>query len=118
MGVVGTLWGPLPKCVSLTKVVHGLKMEMFTSVSCPIITGAAMLSWVCMCLLLAANVRLGFRREEYLIISTEFLDTKIFVDVALSRLPTLAAALCVLCNLVKTKEWKCRCIIVHGDLVF
>lgn len=64
---------------------------------------SAQLGQLCMCLLLAANVRLGFRKEEYLIISTEFLDTKIFDDVALSRLPTLMAAVCVLCNLVKTR---------------
>lgn len=69
-GFVGTLWGPLPKCVPLAKVVHGLKMEMDTLVNCHIITGATVLSSTCMCLLLKANVRLGFRKEEYVIIST------------------------------------------------
>lgn len=69
-GFVGTLWGPLLKRVPLAKVVRGLKIEMGTLVSCHIITGAAVLSWVCMYLLLTANVRLGFRKEEYVIIST------------------------------------------------
>lgn len=41
-----------------------------TLVSCHIITGAAGLNWVCLCLLLAVSVGLGFRKEEYLIRST------------------------------------------------